>query len=312
MTTQSKARLLAAALLATTAGVASAAPMDATGYSLSDEGTSLVVQTRLDLPGTAREVPLSFGAGAGAASIDSITFRPNGRRLYGFSQDTQSVYQIDAQTGAATLEAAFPADVEPSLAADTGIDFNNMADAARIIDTDDNNYVFFPGDRAGDPDPARIVQVTDLFYGEGDVNEGIDPQVIANAYTNAVFPLPDSTQQFALDMGTDTLATLANNEGTLATVGDLGIDFGIDGGFDILSLSEGDNEAFALLTVDGEQSYYTIDLDTGMASFAAAAPDGFGTLDGFAVAPVPVPASVAMLGLGLAGLAGLRRARRKA
>ena len=289
---------------------AQAAPMDAIGYTLSDGGTSLVVTPRLDLPGTAREVPLSFGGAS--VSIDSITLRPNGRRLYGFSQDTQSVYQIDTDTGATTLQATFPPDVEPSNAADTGIDFNNMADAARIVDTDDNNYVFFPGDRAGDPDPARVVQVTDLFYGMGDVNEGVDPMVIANAYTNAVFPLPDSTQQYALDAGTDTLNTLANNAGTLATVGGLGIDFGLDGGFDILSLSEGMNEAFALLTVDGMQSIYSIDLGTGTASLAAAAPTRFGDLDGFAVAPVPLPAALPLLGVGIAGLFGLRRARRRA
>ena len=307
MLTKKTAALLAACS-GLVAGGAWAAPMDATGYTLSNGGTSLVVTQRLDLPSKAREVPLSFDGAA--ASIDSITLRPNGRRLYGFSQDTQSVYQIDTMTGATTLVVPFPDDVEPSNAADTGIDFNNMADAARIVDTDDNNYVFFPGDRAGDPDPARVVQVTDLFYAEGDPNEGVDPMVIANAYTNAVFPLPDSTQQYALDMGTDTLNTLANNAGTLATVGGTGIDFGIDGGFDILSLVEGQNEAFALLDVDGMQSIYSIDLGTGVASFAADAPTQFGNLDGFAVAPVPIPASVTLLGVGLAGLAGFGRMRR--
>ena len=289
-------------------GAAVAAPMDATGYTLSDGGATLVVQTRLDLPGTAREVPLSFDGAA--TTLDDLDVRPNGRRLYGYSEAADAVYEIDVDTGAATLSAGLP---QPSNAAASALDFNNALDAARIVTTDDENFVFFPGDRAvGDPAPANIVQVTDLFYVEGDVNEGADPMVIGNAYTNAVFPPPDSVVQYALDMGTDDLSILGNNEGTLATVGDTGLDFDAMGGFDILSLSEGMNEAFALLTVDGMQSIYEIDLDTGLATFAAAAPTQFGDLDGFAVAPVPLPAALPLLGFGLAGLVGLRRMRRRA
>ena len=301
------AALVASGLAA--AGAAHAAPMDATGYTLSNGGSTLVVTPRLDLPATAREVPLSFDGMP--TTIDSLALRPNGRRLYGYSEEADAVYEIDVDTGAAMLAASLP---QPSGAATSGFDFNNVVDAARIVTSDDENFVFFPDDRAvGDPAPASIAQFTDLFYEMGDVNEGADPMVIGNAYTNAVFPPPASTLQYVLDMGTDDLATLGNNAGNLSTVGATGLDFDAMGGFDILSLSEGTNEAFALLTVDGMQSIYSIDLDTGMASFAVDAPMGFGDLDGFAVAPVPVPAALGLLGMGLAGLgglAGLRRARK--
>lgn len=304
-------RTTTALLVATglaTAGGAHAATMDATGYTLSDGGATLVVTPRLDLPGSARQIPLSFGGAA--VTIDDLDVRPNGQRLYGYSESADAVYQIDIDTGVATFQASLP---QPSNAAASGLDFNNALDAARIVTTDDENFVFFPADRFGvDPAPASIVQATDLFYVDGDVNAGVDPMVVGNAYTNAVFPVPASVVQYALDMGTDDLSILGNNAGTLMTVGDTGLDFDAMGGFDILSLSEGMNEAFALLTVDGMQSIYTIDLDTGLASFAADAPAQFGDLDGFAVAPVPLPAALPLLGLGLAGLVGLRRTRRKA
>ena len=296
--------LAAAGLVA--AQAAQAAPMDALGYTLADDGATLVVTPRLDLPGSARAVPLSFDAGA--TTIDSLAVRPNGRRLYGYSEDAGAIYQIDPETGAATLEAPLPA---PSGADANGFDFNNAVDAARLVTGDDENFVFFPDDRAvGDPAPANVQRFTDLFYEAGDPNEGADPLAIGNAYTNAVFPPPDAVVQYLLDANTDDLSILGNNDGNLSTVGETGLDFDVAGGFDILSLAEGSNEGFALLTVGGEQSIYGIDLGTGLASPAVAAPTGFGDLDGFAVAPVPVPAALPLLGLGLAGLAGLRLRRR--
>ena len=261
----------------------------------------------LAMPSVAKEVPLNFGDDA--ASIDSIAFRPNDRRLYGFSEDADAVYQIDVDTGSTDFIVGLS---QPSDSDVSGFDFNNVLDAARIVTGDDENFVFFPADQAvADNDMASVAQFTDLFYEMGDVNEGADPLVFGNAYTNAVFPPPDSTLQYAVDANTDVLATLGNNAGNLSTVGGLGLDVEAMGGLDILSLSEGMNEAYALLTVDGMQDIYSIDLGTGAASFLGDAPTQFGELDGFAVAPVPVPAALGMLGLGLAGLAGLRRTRRR-
>ncbi|MFT6773881.1 MAG: hypothetical protein ACJA1L_001591 [Paracoccaceae bacterium] len=91
----------------------------------------------------------------------------------------------------------------------------------------------------------------------GDVNEGANPSVFANAYTN-VIPFPTTTMRYVPDARTDSLATLGNNAGTLTTIGKIAvdgkpIDFSASGGMDILSMAEGDNRAFAILSTPGRR-----------------------------------------------------------
>ena len=49
----------------------------------------------------------------------------------------------------------------------------------------------------------------------------------------------------------------------IARAGGPSLDMGAMGGFDILSLPEGSNETFTLLTVGSEQPVYSIDLGIG-------------------------------------------------
>ncbi len=97
----------------------------------------------------------------------------------------------------------------------------------------------------------------------------------------------------------DLLTTVANNAGTLVSVGGLGIDASSAGGFDIDGAS---GDAFAaFVNPDGITStLYQIDLENGSAtslfSFA-------GTAEGLTSFPEP---SSALL-MGLAGLAMLAR-----
>ncbi len=149
-----------------------------------------------------------------------------------------------------------------------------------------------------------------------------------NAYTNAV-PNASCTVQYSLDSDWDILGTLANTAGTLSTVGQLVFDGAMlditeDGGFDILSFNDGDNTAFALLTVGAEQGLYEVPLmaDADGAvnlTLVGFVPTETGALDGFAVAPsnavatapIPVPGSLGLLG-GVLGLAGDVASRRRA
>ncbi len=304
---------LAVTALGGTAAAAMPVTNDAFGLSLGDNGTTLVTMANLNAPGDLTGVPLT--AGGEQVALSALAFRPQTGQLYGYSDQEDTVYLVDRTTGTLTAQVTSPGATEVET---VGFDFNNQLDAARLVTTSDKNFVFNPK-----VTPATLSRVTDLAYAMGDMFEGQDPNIIANAYTNAV-PNASTTLQYALDSQQDALVTLANNAGTLDTVGLLfsdgvPLDFGTDGALDILSFSEGDNTAFALLSTVMGEGLYQIDLfanDGGMvnASLIGAVGMEFGELDGLAVipSPIPVPASLGLLGLGVASLAGLRRRRSRA
>lgn len=302
---------------ATAASTAQAATLEtnATAYALGQDGTSLVTLATPDDTMTS-SVALSFGA-AMPVTLEAIAYRPQNMQLYGYDNGTNAVYEIDVSSGMTTFVAGA---VGATRSGRLGFDFNNVIDAARIVTRDDRNLVFFPNKT-----PPTLERKTDLFYIAGDANEGADPGVVMNAYTNAI-PDASTTLQYVIDVDQNVLATLDNNAGALMTVGKLTLDgeefnAGVTGGMDILSFREGDNTAFGLLTDErtGTQGLYGIDLSTGTLSFINDAPTGFGRLTGFAVvgsavdaAPVPLPAALPMLAVGMGSLAWMRRRRTRA
>lgn len=301
ITTVSSSAMLQAATLGT----------DATAYALGNDGSTLVT---LATPGKtmASSIALDFGA-TSPVTFEAIAYRPQTMQLYGYDNGTNAVYEINVNTGAAAQITSAPG---ATRSGKLGFDFNNVIDAARIVTRQDRNVVFFPNAA-----PPSLERKTDLFYISGDANEGANPGVVMNAYTNAVANAA-STIQYVIDADQNTLATLDNNAGALSTVGALTLDgdafnVGINGGFDILSMSEADNTAFGLLTdgATGVQGLYEVDLASGALSFFGDAPTEFGSLNGFAVlsaaAPVPVPASLPLLAIGVGTFAWLRRRNRK-
>lgn len=305
---------IAAAAIAI-AGAASAATVttSATGFTLGNNGRTLVTIADLNMPGIATGAAITDGLG-GALSISGLSYRPMTGQLYGYSNTTDTVYLIDRSTGVASAQASLAGatDVET-----LGADFNNFVDAMRVVITSDQNIVYFP-----DNTPQNIAPFTDLAYAAGDANEGADPSVFANAYTNAV-PNPSSTLQFGLDGQAGALVNIANNAGTLTTVGDLffmgdALSLSSDGGLDILSFADGDNTALAVLTTFGTSfsglGLFLIPLVADAmgrinVELLGALPTSFGGLNGFAVQPVPVPASLGFLlgAMGLLAFFGKRR-----
>ena len=307
-----RAMLPSVAILAM-GGAAGAATMgrDITALALGQGGSTLVTMA----PGTGAMSSVALMAGGQAITLDDIDLRPATGELYGYDNSTATAYLVDRMTGEASAVASGPGLTSTDRA---GFDFNNVLDAARVVTANRENVVFFPKNM-----PPNLARFTDLFYVAGDMNEGAMPEVRMNAYTNAVMS-PMTTQQYVIDTGLDTLATLGNNAGTLTTLGGLyfegnRVDFSDVGGFDILSMAEGDNTAFALLTLDGMQAIYTLPLMGDMdgrinLSFYAAVGDAYGALNGFtaayAPAPVPVPAAFGLLALGLGAVGALRLKRR--
>lgn len=235
----------------------------------------------------------SIGVTGVNGTLLGIDFRPANGLLYGVT-DTNRLYTIDTASGAATfistLSVSFNAGIQ------SGFDFNPVPDRLRLVGTNDQNL------RVNVDTGAVTVDGT-LAYNAGDANAGANPNVTAAAYTNS-FAGTQTTQLFGIDSALDVLV-LQNppNNGTLTTIGSLGIDFGSTGGFDILSPSIGINKAFA---VSGS-TLYNINLANGAATTIGTVGKGNFNFIGLAATSVPEPGTIgALLGLGAIGLLSRR------
>lgn len=252
------------------------------GYALANEGKTLLVMADFSKPSDI----MSFDLGT---SFDAITWRPVTGELLGYANG--QIRTIDPATGKTTdLGATFMEDATTADNASVGFDFNNKIDAVRIVSSAGDNLVYFPqGFGNGDEKAGSVRRFTCLAYAAGDVNEGKTPAVFANAYTNAINgKTAEGTAQYALDAETDALVTLANNEGTLGTVGMISVsgeaaDISGLGGFDIVSEAEGKDEAYAIMQMEGADTagLYSVDLATG--AMTQITPLPVGGVTGFAV-----------------------------
>ncbi|MEM6712604.1 MAG: DUF4394 domain-containing protein [Pseudomonadota bacterium] len=271
MSRRTSRTLLAASALALLAGPAAAHHhANTSGYALTGDGASLIVMDSLATPGDARTLTLS-------SPVRSIAWRPVTGELLGFADG--SIVVIDTTSGETTdKDATFMDGTTIASDAVIAFDFNNAIDAVRAVSSEGDNLVYFPiGFGDNDERANSVRRFTDMFYAEGDNSEGADPLIFANAYTNAVNGEKASgTFQYVLDARANALASLANNAGTLETVGLITIDGNPAdvlpvGGFDIVSPEEGTDHAYAVLQIDGEDTkgLYEIDLSDGAATLIA-------------------------------------------
>lgn len=234
-------------------------------------------------------------------SLVAIDYRPATGQVYGLGSSS-TVYTIDQTSFSATTVGQFSPSFPDTV---VGFDFNPAfmsGTFARIIGVQDDNRVI-SGNDGSYLDP---VEKTDVFYDTGDANEGTNPNINAIAYTNSI-PNSPGTQQYGIDSNLGVLVTVANNAGTLATVGDLGLgtNLGDEVGLDIDGVS---GTAFANVG----SNLYSVNLTTGEAtSLGTVGSVGSGGLRDITAVPAAIPEPTALAFLGLAGVTMTIRRRKQ-
>lgn len=138
-----------------------------------------------------------------------------------------------------------------------GVNFNPTVDRLRVNSNLGQNLRI-------NPNTGEVTVDTPLAYAVGDPNFGAVPSVVSASYTNSVAGATTTTL-YVIDSRLNILATQnPANDGTLNTIGQLGINIGNIVGFDI---EPGTNVAYATFIVNGVTKIYTINLATGRATF---------------------------------------------
>ena len=245
--------LVVAAMCA--AGLGNAATADAAELLYGVDTQNRLVTFNGDTPTAISRVPFT-GLPAGE-QIVGLDVRPANKQVVALSSASR-LYRIDVATGAATVIGAAP--FTPALSgASFGFDFNPTVDRIRATSDTRQNLRLHP-----DTGATAFVDGT-LTYAAGDAGASATPRIVGSAYTNSVAGATTTTL-FDLDAGRDFLAVQnPPNNGTLVSVGALGVDAGDNAGFDISAV---DGVAYAALQVAPSVSsgLYRIDLTTGRAT----------------------------------------------
>lgn len=207
-------------------------------------------------------------------NIVGIDFRPASGELYALGS-TSRLYTINRTTAAATFVASLST---PLSGNSFGVDFNPTVDRLRIISDTGQNL--------------RVNPLTGAATVDGALNGGA-AGADAAAYTNS-FGGSTSTTLFSISSLTNTLYTQnPPNNGTLVSVGPLGVDVTEVNGFDILS---SDGSAFGAFTALGLSSLYSVNLTTGAATNVGLIGNGLTNYRGFAI-EIGTPSNLIVYGV---------------
>lgn len=193
-------------------------------------------------------------------NLEGIDFRPANGLLYGVT-DTDNLYTINYATGQATFVSKLSSSFNGGF--QSGFDFNPVPNLLRVVGSNDQNF-------RTNVDTGAVIVDQPLAYASDDINAGVDPNISSVAYINSVAGAT-TTQLYGIDYDLDVLV-LQNppNNGTLRTIGNLGVNFAPISGFDIFTDAQGNNKAYVL----SGSVLYSINLSTGAATAIAEVPRG--------------------------------------
>ena len=234
---------------------------------LAQDGRTLV-SFRTSEAGDAREI--GQVRLQGDTRLVGIDYRVQNGKLYGVGEKG-GIYVLDASKARATKVGQLSVALDGKF---FGVDFNPAANALRITsDTGQNLRQPFAG--AANPDAPNGATVEDgrLTNPATPPATGTTPAtgISGSAYTNNDLDADTGTVLHDIDTALDRLDIQSPaNAGTLAPVGQLGVDAGPDAGFDIYStVRDGRSVAvqgWATLTVGGKSRVYSVNLATGEAA----------------------------------------------
>lgn len=235
------ARLAAgsAAMLAITAGAAAAPAVGLVG-----DRTLVFFDT--DNPEVSRSVEVS-----GVERLAGIDMRPADGMVYGLAADGTLV-TIDLDSGAATAGARLSTMLPDGVTA--AVDFNPAADRLRVMGSDGTNLRVHPDTGETTTDGA-------LNFEAGDPSAEMETAIVATAYTNS-FGKPETTAMYDVHAAGLFIRQTAPNDGTMKTIGSLGIGGADHFALDVQTTEDGTNTAW--LAAGG--ALYTVDVESGAAT----------------------------------------------
>lgn len=212
-------------------------------------GNNTLIWFDTDNPAQTKIIELS-----GVDKLHGIDLRPSDKMVYGVAGDG-SLVKIDLEAGKASAVAKLSDSLPDGVKA--SVDFNPAADKLRVMGSDGTNL-------RADPASGKVTKDGSLAFEAGDPGAEAKPNIVATAYTNS-YGKPEKTAMYDIDAGGFLVQQTKPNDGTLKTIGKLGITLGEHVAFDIQATADGANTAW--LATGGV--LYKVNLETGVAEKAA-------------------------------------------
>lgn len=218
-------------------------------------------QTALGLTGDRTLVMIDTATGAVTGSVEAqgvtrlhgIDYRPGNGTIIGVT-DTQAIVTIDPATGATTEIAKMNTMLDIAEGAAVIVDVNPAADRLRFMSGSSNHRV--------NMETGEVTVDGMLNFDPADANAAATPMVVAVAYTNS-YGKPEKTAMYDIDAGLNALLQqTAPNDGTLATIGSLGVTLEGPVALDVATTADGTNTAY----VAALGGLHMLDLATGTVS----------------------------------------------